>query len=184
MNQHEDHRYLIALRENHSETLRELYANHSAQVIRWVMNNNGSMADAKDVFQEALLALYNKACDPDFVLTYPIGGLIFQICKNKWIDQIRKKRKESEVRIVEKERYTTEESISPLIEQVEEEEIRQKKLDIAFKQLSELCQKLLGLVSEGIASKDIAVALQMNDANTVYRRKSACVDRWRALYKL
>ena len=182
MKTHEDHRYLIALREGDRRLLNELYTNFSPQVIRWVKNNNGSIADAKDIFQEALIALYNKACDPDFILTYPIGGLIFQICKNKWIDQIRKKNKESEVRILEKERYESIEPNSSAIEQIEEEEIRQKKLNVAFQKLSELCQKLMRAVSEGITPKDIATQLAMTDANTVYRRKNACMERWRNLY--
>ena len=179
---HEDHKYLVALKNGDSRLLNELYSQYSPQVIKWVRNNNGSMSDAQDVFQDALMALYNKACDPDFVLTYPIGGLIFQICKNKWIDQIRKKSKESEVRILEKERYTDEQPNASMMEQIEEEEIRQTKLNAGFAQLSELCQKLLRLISEGINSKDIAVRLEMNDANTVYRRKNACIERWRNLY--
>lgn len=182
MNQHEDHRYLIALRKGDNLLLKEIYTKYTPQVISWVKKNNGSMSDAKDIFQEALIALYNKACDPDFVLSYPIGGLIFQICKNKWIDQIRKKTKESEVRILEKERYDSEQPNASAIEQIEEEEIRQNKLNAAFEKLSELCQKLLLAVSEGMASKDIATQLAMNDVNTVYRRKNACVERWKNLY--
>lgn len=182
MNAHEDHQYLIALRKGDNLLLKELYSKFSPQVVSWVKKNNGSMSDAKDIFQEALIALYNKACDPDFVLSYPIGGLIFQICKNKWIDQIRKKTKESEVRILEKERYESEQPNTSAIEQIEEEEIRQNNLNAAFEKLSELCQKLLRAVSEGISSKDIAVQLAMNDVNTVYRRKNACVERWKNLY--
>lgn len=182
MNQHEDHQYLVALRQGDNRLLHEMYSKFSPQVIQWVKKNNGSMSDAEDIFQEALIALYNKACDPDFKLTYPIGGLIFQICKNKWIDQIRKKTKESEVRILEKERYDNDEPNASLLEQIEEEEIRQTKLDIAFRQLSELCQKMLRLISEGVASKQIAVQLEMSDVNTVYRRKNACVERWKNLY--
>lgn len=182
MKQHEDHRYLIALRKGEPTLLRELYSKYSPQVIKWVMNNNGSMADAKDVFQEALIALYNKACDTDFVLTYPIGGLIFKICKNKWIDQIRKKNKEAAVRVLEKERYTSEELSSPLVEQIEEEEIRQKKLNLAFQQLSTLCQQLLRLLSDGVSPKDAAIQLGMSSTNTLYRRKNACINRWRNLY--
>ena len=83
---------------------------------------------------------------------------------------------------MEKERYTDEQPDASLIEQIEEEEIKQKKLSVAFNQLSELCQKLLRYVSEGMASKDVATQLAMSDANTVYRRKNACVERWRKLY--
>lgn len=84
---------------------------------------------------------------------------------------------------MEKERYDSEQPSASAIEEIEEEEIRQTQLNLAFEKLSELCQKLLRAVSEGIASKDIAVQLTMNDVNTVYRRKNACVERWKNLYQ-
>ncbi len=183
MSKHKDHRFIVALRQGNDTVIKELYTDLSPKVTRWIMANNGSMSDAKDIFQEAILALYNMACDPGFVLKYPIGGLLFKICKNKWIDQIRKKTKESEVRILEKERYDNVETTTALLEQIETEEIRQTKLDKAFRKLSELCQNLLKLSMEGISPKEIAVQLQMSDANSVYRRKSACVERWKTLFK-
>ena len=183
MTKHEDHRFIDALRQGNDLLINELYKELSPKVIRWVLNNNGSISDAKDIFQEAILAVYNMACDPGFILKYPIGGLIFRICKNKWIDQIRKKTKESEVRILEKERYDNVETTTALLEQIETEEIRQSKLDKAFQMLTELCQNLLKLTMEGISPKEIAVQLQMSDANSVYRRKNACIERWKTLFK-
>lgn len=182
MKRHEDHRYLLALRDKNPVLVRELYQKFSPQVIQWVKKNNGSIDDAQDVFQEALIALYNMSLNVDFVLTYPIGGLIFRICRNKWIDKLREKNREAEVRDEQKKRYTDEQDIVPPIEQIEEEEIRQKKLNLSFQQLSSLCQQLLRLTSNGTSPKDIAIQLEMANANTVYRRKSACIDRWRKLY--
>lgn len=183
MNRHEDHRYIEALRKGDNLLLEELYENYSKTVTRWVMNNSGNLADARDVFQEAIIALYNKACDPSYLLTCPIGGLLVQICKNKWIDQIRKKNKDTEVRIIEKERYTGEQGTTSQLEIIEEEEIRQSKLDKAFAQLSELCQQLLKLYAKGLKADAIRVQLGMENTNTLYRRKNACTERWKVLYE-
>lgn len=183
MNNHEDHRYIEALRNGDSRLLEALYENHKRPVIHWVVNNSGSRADARDVFQEAILALYNKACDPSYILTCPIGGLLFQICKNKWIDQLRKKNKDSEVRIVEKERYESDHSTVSELEAIQEEEIRQSRLEKAFVQLSDLCRELLQLYSKGLKAEAIQTQLDMDNVNTLYRRKNACTDRWRTLYQ-
>ncbi len=183
MNQHEDHIYIEALRKGDNRLLEEIYQKFSIQVKNWVVNNSGSSADARDVFQEAILALYNKACDPTFILTCPLGGLLFQICKNKWIDQIRKKKKASEVRVLEKERYEEKQEIVSELEAIEEEEIRQSKLEKAFAQLSELCQKLLKLYSDGVKAETIRLQLEMENINTLYRRKNACTERWRTLFQ-
>ena len=183
MIKHKDHRYIEALQQGNGKLIQEIYEAHASSINRWVCNNNGSISDAKDVFQEALIAIYHQANKEDFVLTCPIGALLFRICKNKWIDQLRKKNKEETVRIIEKERYSDEAAIESAVEQIEEEDNRQVKLDHSFKQLSDLCQKMLRLIGEGIAVKELVVQLEMSNANSFYRRKSACIDRWRQLLK-
>ena len=64
MNKHEDHRFIVALRQGDDLLINELYKDLSPKVIRWVLNNNGSISDAKDIFQDAIIAVHNMACDP------------------------------------------------------------------------------------------------------------------------
>ncbi len=182
MDKHNDHRYILALREGSYSLLEELYQKHAPQISKWVQRNNGSADDAQDVFQDTILALHQKAADHSFILTCPIGALIFQISRNKWLNQLRKKNKDAEVRIVEEQRYKYESNILLTFEEIEETEIRHQKLDKTFKQLSEICQKLLRLLAKGVSSSEAAATMGMSNANTVYRRKNACGERWRTLY--
>ncbi|MCB0651908.1 MAG: sigma-70 family RNA polymerase sigma factor [Saprospiraceae bacterium] len=182
MKKHEDHQYIEALAKGDRQVLEMIYQQHLAPVKNWVIKNNGTPADAKDIFQESILAIYTKAMDPDFNLTCPLGAFVFHICRNKWISQLRKNKRMEGVIKEEQERYENNWDMAQLIVQVEEEEIRQSKLDKAFSQLSELCQKLLQLVSDGIAAEDISSQLEMAKVSTFYRRKNACIDRWRDLY--
>lgn len=181
MSTHPDSKYLEALKNNDSRLLAELYRDHSAAIVNWVRRNNGTEDDARDLFQEALLALHYSAHRPDFRLTCPIGGLIFTICRNRWINQLRRKRKESEVRIMEAERYEPESANESEYERIEADELDRKRLNAAFAQLSDTCQKLLRLLALGRKPTEAAEALGMTNANTVYRRKNACAERWRIL---
>lgn len=183
MKRHSDDQHIQALRRGDFSVLDAIYQEHAPAIRKWVANNNGSYADAQDIFQEAIIALHQKAQDKDFVLTCPLGALLFSICRNKWLNQLRKKNREAEVRILEESRYKDEGELTSTLEAVEEEEIRQRKLDVTFEQLSELCQKLLRLLVSGVSSAEAAVQLGMTDANTVYRRKNACTERWRTLYQ-
>lgn len=183
MQAHPDQQIILDLRKGDFGILDRIYKEHAPPILRWVIKNNGQAADAQDVFQEAIIALHQKANDPKFVLTCPLGGLLFSICRNKWLNQLRKKNKEAEVRTWQEEKYKDDNSLVSVLEAVEEEEIRQKQLDTTFQQLSELCQKLLRLLISGISSAEAAERLGMTDANTVYRRKNACVGRWRTLYQ-
>ena len=183
MNIHSDHKYIQAFREGNFRLLEELYELHAPPVRRWILKNNGSLEDAKDIFQDTIVSLIKKAYDPDFVLTYPIGGLIFQIAKNKWTDELRKKKTSKKVRNMLGDRLNIqEEDISLMIEKMELDERRQKKLDLSFSKLSDHCQKLLKLIFEGLKPKEIVTSLNMNNVNTVYRRKNACLQRWKELY--
>lgn len=183
MAQHPDHVYLVALRENDSRKLEELYAVCSPGIIRWVTANNGTLADARDLLQEALLSLHGSAYKADFVLTCPINALVFTICRNQWVNQLRRKKKEAEVRIAEAERYIPETITESAYEKWESERLEQERLDQSFLQLSETCQKLLKLLGRGVPVAEAAEQLGMPAANTVYRRKNACLQRWRELFE-
>jgi len=182
MQQHPDSRFLVALRENDSATLEELYQACSPGITQWVLNNNGTIADARDLFQEALISLHRSAHKADFQLTCPISALLFTICRNQWISQLRGKKKEAEVRKVEAERYLPEPATVSAYERWENDELEKQRLDKALSQLSETCQKLLRLLGRGVSSSEAAERLGMPNANTVYRRKNACLTRWRELF--
>lgn len=178
---HADHRFLIALRENDSRTVAELYDDVFPRINSWIKKNNGGEEDARDLFQEALVSLYHSAHKPDYVLTCPIGALVFSICRNRWIDQLRKKSRDHRVREVEGQRYTSDVHTESAYERLEEEALRKQQLDRTLNQLSETCRQLLKLLAKGVSSGEAAKKLGMNNANTVYRRKNACLSRWREL---
>ncbi|MBV6438837.1 MAG: RNA polymerase sigma factor [Haliscomenobacteraceae bacterium CHB4] len=181
---HADHRYIEALRRHSERDIREIYKQHSAQALRWVVARGGSPDDARDIFQEALMAVFEKAQQPDFVLTCPLGALLHVIWSRKWIDRLRQKGREAEVRNEEERRYNLEVAADVLTvaEEALAEQSRQERLARAFGQLSDLCRQLLTLLSNGTAAKEAAETLQMNSVDTLYRRKNACTERWRAIY--
>ena len=180
---HSDHRYIEALRRRDESLIREIYREHARSIQRWVLARGGSSDDARDVFQEALMALFEKAQQPDFVLTCPLGALLHVICSRKWVDRLRQKGRDTEVRNVEERRYTIDvaEDALTIAEDAITEQSRQQRLSKAFAQLSELCRQLLTLLSNGIAHREAAEQLQMNSVDTLYRRKNACTERWKSL---
>lgn len=182
---HADHQYIEALRNNDSRGIREIYQRFSAQALRWVIQNNGAAADARDVFQEAVMALYEKALDPAFVLTCPLGAILHVLYSRKWIDRLRLKNREMTVRKENELRYNDESLAGEALSVAEEalaEQAKQERLGKAFAAISELCQRLLTLLSNGVKPAEAAAQLELNSVDTLYRRKNACVQRWRAVY--
>jgi len=71
------------------KALVQLYA-HLPKVERMVRNHGGTRADAKDLFQDALIILLGKAKDEVFTLTCSIGTYLYAICRNKWQEELRR----------------------------------------------------------------------------------------------
>lgn len=183
MQAHKDHQLILALRSGDFNVLDQIYKENAGTISSWVTKNSGNLSDAQDVFQESVIALHQKANDPDFVLTCPLGALLFRICQNKWLYALRKKKRESEVRLAQPASSEDEGNVHDALEAVEEESIRQRKMKAAFAELSELCQRLLRLLGKGLSAAEVARKLGMAEANTVYRRRHACGSRWRSLYE-
>ena len=182
---HPDHRFIEALRTADPRGTREIYETYAREALRWVLNNNGTADDAADIFQEAVMAIFEKSQKPDFVLTCPLGALLYLIYSRKWIDRLREKKRDATVRIAEESRYEREKSDEGhlfLAEQIADEAAQKSRLARAFDQLTDLCRSLLNLLGQGIAPAEAARQLQMNSVDTLYRRKNACMARWRALY--
>ena len=181
---HSDQKYIDALRRNDQRLIREIYQQHSGQVLRWVVSRGGSSEDARDIFQEALIAVFEKAQNADFVLTCPLGALLHVISSRKYIDRLRQKGRDAGVRNEEERRYSEEHDSDTLTiaEETIAEQQKQERLARAFEQISDLCRQLLTLLSNGMAPREAAEQLQMNSVDTLYRRKNACTERWRSLY--
>ena len=182
---HADHRYIEALRRSDERSIREIYKLHAAQTTRWVVARGGSSDDAQDIFQEAIVAIFEKAQNTDFVLSCPLGALLHVICSRKWIDRIRQKSRDAGVRKEEEIRYESEPEGDVLVEaeDILAEQARHTRFRVAFLQISELCQRLLTLLSNGTKPLEAAGLLQMNSVDTLYRRKNACTERWREVYR-
>jgi len=67
---HEDQKYIRALCNHDFVLINEIYEKCSPQCRAYVLKNNGSIDDARDVFQEALIIVYQKC--KELKLTVPI----------------------------------------------------------------------------------------------------------------
>ncbi len=177
-----DKELLHALCKGDSEALSFIYKKYEPEVRQWVCRNSGTVQDAADVFQEALLTIFDSYCERQKDM-HSFGGLLFNICRNKWLTQLRRKKRAEIVRTEGLERYQ-DEGDDPLARAIaaEEDHLRQEALDSAFQRLSELCRNLLQLVAQGRKPDEIVSLLGMTNANAVYQRKKACIDRWRTLF--
>lgn len=69
----------------------DLYNAHFPSVRQFVLKNSGTPDDARDVFQEALTVLWLKAKEGLIQANdnADLGGYLFQVARNKWLDTLR-----------------------------------------------------------------------------------------------
>jgi RNA polymerase sigma factor (sigma-70 family) len=168
---HADQKYIDALVINDSLVLKELYQKFSGKIKGMVLKNNGSETDAADIFQEALLYIYHKAKDENFTLTCPLDAFLYLVCKNKWLN-ILKKRQHAGVTIVDEEgfHYLSDDGYQ-LADECRLQQERRDLLQEKLAQLGEGCRELLQLSWSGKSMEEVAGILKVSYG---YARKKKC----------
>lgn len=178
---HPDQKYIEALLHNNKPLLDELYKKFSGKIKWMVLKNNGTVNDAADIFQDALLSLYHKARYQNFELTCPLDAFLYLICKNKWLNELNK-RKSGGVTISEDDGYNIGEDSFRL---AEEYILQQERFDLLAEkiaQLGESCQQLLRLSWSGKSMEEVAESLQMT-YGYARKKKSECMAKLVMLVK-
>jgi len=179
---HPDHKYIEALKSNNTPLIEEIYQRWYKEVVQYVTKNNGSVQDADDLFQEALMAIVRKVRKDDFNLKVPFGGYFYFIYKNKWIDRLRKNKK---LRVIKEddERYTNEVNSKVVADSTNDSDERYQLYLLCFEQLSEACQKVLRLSLQGISTKEVMQQLGFATSNSTNQRIHRCRGRLQELIK-
>ena len=175
----EDNELIRGLKNGDTNVIEKIYDLSFPKVRSLILKNSGDEADAHDVFQEALELILLKI--DTFHTNFE--GMLILICKRKWIDRLRKRKATEKVRNDVSLRYDIEEDVEKSLIQKEKAFLRTQILDKTFLQLSETCQKLMTLIKQGIKVNEIVNQMAFSSANTLYRRKAACMERWSKIVK-
>jgi len=173
---HSDQKYINALLENDPVLLDELYRKYSGKIKWMIMQNSGTETDAADIFQEALLSIYNKARQGSFMLTCPLDAFLYLICKNKWLNVLHK-RNTQKVTISDAEGFNHigEDSFK----QAEDCVLEQERIMLLREKLAKMgdgCQKILNLSWSGMGMDEVARKLNISYAYA-RKKKSECLAK-------
>lgn len=83
-----------ALRANREQTLTRLYAQSFPAVRRYVQQRGGSAQDARDIFQDALVVLYEQAVSGQLVLTASATTYLFAVSRNCWKQELSRRNRQ------------------------------------------------------------------------------------------
>ena len=79
---------LEGLATNDKKAVETIYQENYNMVQSLIINNNGSSDDAKDIFQEAMIVLYEKVRSGTFELNCQIKTYVYSVCRRLWLKRL------------------------------------------------------------------------------------------------
>lgn len=76
------------LAANDRAAIETIYRQNYGIIQSFVVKNSGYPEDARDLFQEAMIVLYEKARSETFVLTCQIKTYLYSICRRLWLKKL------------------------------------------------------------------------------------------------
>ena len=162
------------VRSQDDKVLNWLYDNYFQSVKKHVITNSGSEEDVYDVFQDAIIVLYNQITDDKLSLTTDLKGYFYGIARNIWSSQLRKKQKTIELEMDVPDEEETEEQYDPILERV---------ISRVFQKLKPDQQMVLNLYSDGLTYEEIAVKMDFKNEGYARRKKYLCKEALLELVK-
>lgn len=156
---------------NSRQALEEIYT-YFPKVCNYILANQGTEDEAKDVFQESVVILYEKAQAPSFELSSNANTYVFSVCKNIWYAKLRAKGKVTVSSHLQDDYFKQEE------DQSTDKEEQYNQLDVIIDQLGEKCKSVLHrfyFLKQGMA--EIADKLGYSSVNTAKTQKYKCLER-------
>lgn len=175
----QDQLLLKSLENQQDRSINQIYLNHYKMVQNLILNNNGTLDDAADTFQEAMIVLYEKAIDPNFQLNCQLKTYIYSVCRRIWLKKLLQQKKMGS-QVVD-----FEDSIS-IEDDWEAFEIKQSNynlMDEALKKIGEPCKSLLeAYYFNKKHMQDIAKEFNYTNADNAKTQKYKCLMRLKKLF--
>lgn len=170
---------LKGLSVNDKQAIEAIYKEHYGLIQTLVVNNNGSEDDAKDVFQEALIVLYEKSKLPEFSLNCLIKTYLYSVSKRLWLKRLQKSnRYEANVVGLEETVYVEEDFTHH-----EKRNLEFTMMEHAMANVGEPCKSLLeAYYIRKNNMQEIAAAFGYTNADNAKNQKYKCLMRLKKLF--
>ncbi|MEJ5050659.1 sigma-70 family RNA polymerase sigma factor [Chryseobacterium culicis] len=150
-----------------------LYQQYFGYTKNFILKNKGNLEDAEDIFQDALLILYEKLNADDFKVQTCLGNYIIGIVKNLWF----KKLKNRNFYVESPESYFMEHQ-EEISDAIENERYYWEKLVGYIKSISSHCQNLIhDIFIENKSIEEIQDKYQYSSKHNAQNQKYKCVEQ-------
>ena len=170
---------LQGLALNDRKAIETIYKLHYNMVQSLILNNSGTPDDARDIFQEAMIVLYEKVKSGSFELNCLIKTYLYSVCRRLWLKRL------SQLQRISPEVEKLEETV-PVEEDLELREQRNidfQVMEKSLKNLGEPCKSLLeAYYHQKKNMVEIAASFGYTNADNAKNQKYKCLMRLKKLF--
>jgi len=170
---------LQGLALNDRKAIEAIYRQHYNMVQSLILNNNGTADDAKDVFQEAMIVLYEKVKSGSFELNCLIKTYLYSVCRRLWLKRL------SQLQRISPQVEKLEETV-PVEEDLElhvQKDVDFQVMEKSRKNLGEPCKSLLeAYYIQKKNMVEIAENFGYTNADNAKNQKYKCLMRLKKLF--
>lgn len=169
---------LQGLARKDKKAVEAIYRENYNLVQALIINNNGTAEDAKDIFQEAMIVLYEKVQGGTTELNCQIKTFVYSVSRRLWLK-----------RLMQQNRLSISDGHEDTIavdEEMEEHEKRNGEflmMEKAMSSLGEPCKSLLeAFYMRKKSMQEIAAAFGYTNAENAKNQKYKCLVRLKKLF--
>ena len=170
---------LKGLANNDRKAVETLYQENFNTIQSLIINNNGSSDDAKDIFQEAIIVLYEKVRAGGFELQCQIKTFLYSVSRRLWLK-----------RLQQQNRYAAPgdsmESVVPVEEDLDAHEQRNAEFEMMEQAISHLGEPCKSLLEAYYLQKQnmqvIAANFGYTNADNAKNQKYKCLMRLKKIF--
>ncbi len=169
---------LQGLARQDKQAIETIYKENFNLIQALVLNNNGSAEDAKDIFQEAMIVLYQKVQSGSFELNCQLKTFVYSVCRRLWLKKL-----------IHQNRFSLYENHDAFVivdEDVEDHERKNTEFSMmekAMNSLGEPCKSLLeAFYMQKKGMQEIAADFGYTNADNAKTQKYKCLMRLKKLF--
>jgi RNA polymerase sigma factor (sigma-70 family) len=170
---------LQGLAKNDRKAVESIYKDNYNMVQALVIKNNGTSEDAKDIFQEAMIVLYEKAKSDSFNLNCSLSTYIYSVSRRLWLKKLMQQNRfliveESENELVK---------VDYDIEDHERINTEFNMMERSINSLGEPCKSLLdAFYIQKRSMQEISASFGYTNADNAKTQKYKCLMRLKKLF--
>ena len=170
---------LKGLAANDTNAIETIYRENFTAIKAFIIKNNGYSDDARDIFQEAMIVLFEKSKSSSFELSCQLQTYLYSICRRLWLKKLQKQNRFN----------PSVESIQEIVPVEDEIDLHEKKnqdfllMENALQKIGEPCKSLLeAFYIDKKSMPEIAASFGYTNADNAKTQKYKCLMRLKKIF--